>query len=90
MSTLASQLRGLFKLARSRHSPQRTTLSKGLHVEASCRLPRFRLWRERGEWQPGEAAEREGRVCAEQLGWQNFTLRWQGRYLIVEDGGGLL
>ena len=90
MTQLASRLSGLFKLARSRHSPQQTTLGHGLTVRAHHQLPRLCLWRERGEWQPGEAAEREGRVCAEQLGWQNFTLRWQGRYLIVEDGGGLL
>lgn len=58
ISPLATRLRELMKLARRRHSPQQTTLGKGLHVEASCRLPRFRFWREVGEWKPGEAAER--------------------------------
>ena len=89
MTALVSRLRGLFKLAKQRKAPQQTTLGKGLHVEASYRLPRFRLWRETGEW-AGEKAEKEGHVCAAQLGWKNYTVRWQGRYLIVEDGGGLL
>ena len=90
MTQLTSRLSGLFKLARQRHSPQQTSLGHGLIVRAHHQQPRLCLWREQGEWKPGEAAEREGRVCAEQLGWQNFTLTWKGRYLIVEDGGGLL
>lgn len=89
MTALASRLSGLIKLAKQRHQPQQTVLGKGLYVRADNQRPRLALWRETGEWS-GEKAEREGRVCAEQLGWQNYRLRWKGRYLIVEDGGGLL
>lgn len=90
MSALASRLRGLFKLAQERGEPKQITLKNGLHVRVHEEWPKFFVWRTEGEWGPGEAAEREAHVCAKALGWQNHRLRWEGPFLIVEDGGGLL
>lgn len=89
--SLHSTLSGLFKQARQRHSPQQTTLFKGLYIRAHHQLPQFFVWREQGEWHPGEAAEREAYTCANALGWgDNCLLEWKGRYLIVTRAEQLL
>ena len=89
-SALGYRLRDLFKRAKAAGEPQQTTLKNGLHVRAHEQFPKFFVWRDKGQWEPGEIAEREARVCAEALGWRNFSLRWHGRFLVAEDTGGLL
>lgn len=89
-SRLGYRLRDLFQRAKAAGEPQQIVLQSGLHVRVHEEWPKFFVWRTEGPWEPGDAAEREGRVCAESLGWRNFSLRWHGRFLVVEDTGGLL
>lgn len=75
-------------LASSRTSGRTASgvLGRGLHVRVSAAPERLCLYRV-GTTFEGEAAEREGRVCAEQLGWTDYLLSWEERetrrYLIV-------
>lgn len=88
--SLASTLSGLLARAASEGQPQNWSLGKGLRVRVATGPPRLCLWRDEGNWEPGEAAEREGRVCAAQLGWTAYDLHWHGRYLVVEQSPPLL
>ncbi|MFC5846703.1 hypothetical protein [Deinococcus petrolearius] len=88
--SLATTLSGLLARSAAERRTVPWTLGKGLRVRVTTGPPRLCLWREDGAWGPGEASEREGRVCAAQLGWSAYDLRWQGRYLIVEQQAPLL
>lgn len=89
--SLSSTLSGLLARAAETGQTQSWSLGRGLRVRVATGPPRLCLWRTEGAWEPGDAAaEREGRVCAAQLGWQTYTLRWHGRYLIVEQQAPLL
>lgn len=90
MSTLAKTLSGLLSRAEKTGETQPWQLGKGLRVRVAARPARLCLWREEGEWGPGEASEREGHTCAKVLGWQVYEVRWDRKYLIVEKQGGLL
>lgn len=81
--TLASTLCGLLTKAAQTGHTQPWRLPHGLQVRVAARPARLCVWREAGVWTPGEAAEREGHTCAGALGWSDYLLSWQGRYLIV-------
>lgn len=87
--SLHSTLAGLLSRAAQTGETQAWQLGKGLRVRVAANPDRLCLWRDEGEWGPGEAAEREGHVCAKTLAWE-YALRWQGKYLIVERQTALL
>lgn len=90
---LASRLNRLLLHAGSTGQPATTTLQNGLTIRAAARPSRLCLWREKGQWGPGEVSEREAHVCARALGWgRNYTLSWSksGKYLTVTQTEGLL
>ena len=80
--SLAATLKSLLAQAERTGKTQQRHLIKGLYVRVNAAPPRFAVWREKGKWQPGEAAELEARVCAKCLGWSEYQLSWQGKYLI--------
>lgn len=88
--SLATTLSSLLTKAARTGETQPWQLGKGLRVRVAANPPRLCLWRDEGEWGPGEASEREGHTCAKVLGWKSYGLRWDRKYLIVEDNGGLL
>ncbi|WP_278911602.1 hypothetical protein [Deinococcus wulumuqiensis] len=87
--SLQSTLSGLLSQAAQSGQTQPWILGKGLRVRVAANPDRLCLWRDEGEWGPGEASEREGHTCAKVLGWE-YALRWQGKYLIVERQAALL
>lgn len=85
-------LNDLLTRAEQEGRPVQKSLGRGLYVRATTDPRRLCLWRTEGEWGPGEASEREGHTCAKALGWGSYRLDWSGsgRYLTVEEEGGLL
>lgn len=88
--TLQRTLSGLLAKAAQTGETQTWQLGKGLRVRVSATPNRLCLWRDQGEWKPGEAAEREGHTCAEKLGWTDHLLHWHGKYLVVTQVAPLL
>lgn len=84
--TLAATLHNLIRTSREAGKPMTLTLRNGLTVRAAA-VPteRLCLWRRAGKWGPGNAAEREARVCAKELGWNDYELAWEGdnKYLVM-------
>lgn len=81
--SLQGTLAGLLSKAAQTGEVQPWQLGKGLRLRVSARPNRLCLWRDQGDWHPGETAEREGHTCAGQLGWTNDLVHWHGRYLVV-------
>lgn len=79
----SSALAGLLHKAAATGETQPWQLGKGLRLRVAARPNRLCLWREEGEWTPGDASEREGHTCAAQLGWTDYTLTWDRHFLIV-------
>ena len=91
-SPLGQKLARALELATKNGQPYQTTLKNGLTIRATTNPNRLCLWRKQGQWGPGEASEREGRVCARAVGWSSHTLEWSksGKYLTATEGEALL
>ena len=83
MSKLGITLQNLIDQAVRTGETQQWSLAKGLNCRVAANPGRLCLWRDVGNWGPGEASEREGHTGAKHLGWTNYSLSWSGKYLVV-------